>query len=150
MQYLADSKGYNSELIDFFYLNSVSINDRLVISSGVTTALKTYLLREPENFDGFLRYLIRSYTQPNDGTFTFEPFTAEIFGSWEAFEHDLANFTPIDDGVKKMYPIIVKYKQYKTRGEKFFKPTEGEREEILRHLETTGQIGQRRRGTMTL
>jgi hypothetical protein len=142
-QYLVGLEGYGPEVIDFFYLNIVSVDGRGHAIPKAARDLRSYLRSSPSNFNGFLNYLVRSYMLPNNGTFTFEPFVRDIFGTWEEFDQDLLSHQPIGEDVRKIYKIIVKYKDFARNGEKFFTPDSEEREMILRHLEKTGQYDSR-------
>src|SRR6185437_5201794 len=106
-------------------------------------ALRSYLRAKPENFDGFLNFLIRSYRMPNDGTFTFEPFTAEIFGSWADFDQALMAHQPISQGVKKVFNLIKLYKGEIINGQRYFSVLDNnDRTILMEHLVSTGQANE--------
>jgi len=141
--YLDKAVGYSVELINFFYLNMVQSDGSSKAIPEAAEALRSYLRAKPENFDGFLNFLIRSYRMPNDGTFTFEPFTAEIFGSWADFDQALMAHQPISQGVKKVFNLIKLYKGEIINGQRYFSVLDNnDRTILMEHLVSTGQANE--------
>jgi len=138
--YLKDAHGFDGSIHEFLLLNGAADDSHHYrIRPTAADLLKEYLRADPVNFDEFLKVLIRSYMIPNDGSFTFEPFTEQIFGTWEEFEHDLLRHIPISQEVKNIIQYIKKYRDYKSGNTAFFVADLGDRGPILDHLRKTGQ-----------
>ena len=139
--YLDSHSGYDTSVVEFLYINgeAEAAGGHYIIWGNAANDLKKYLQNSQSNFDEFLNLLIRSYRHPNDGSFTFEPFTEQIFGSWEEFQKTLTAHVAISEDVKMILPIILKYKDYKKDDITSFSVDDIEREQILDHLRKTGQ-----------
>lgn len=107
--FLNSHKGYDTAVSSLFYLNDDSRieNKWVVLNKDAGFLLKGYLLMSEENFEGYIKYFIRSYSVPNDGFFVFDPYVTQIFDSANEFKALLVNLETTDENVIKLRKIIL-------------------------------------------
>lgn len=90
-QFVSTTQEFDIRAFGYFYHNcwKEKQNEHVIILEEANEIIAEYISIYP---DDFLRYTIRAKFGPHiDGSYVFEPFTPQYFGSWDNFEKFLKN-----------------------------------------------------------
>lgn len=139
-EYLSTRDEYDQGVYRFYLLNSIENGNEnsVQISEKAHRSLREFL-NNPAHFRGFMKFLIRSYSIPNDGNFCFEPYTENIFGPWKYFRKAVeAYHKDNDDKTGSIQVILNAISEYEA-GKNKFTVNDRERKEILKRLKENNQ-----------
>lgn len=137
--YLQNKKEYDDTVYSFYLFNDDHRDNNYVILNPKAHKRLFEFLSIPENFEGYLMYLIRSRSLPTEGEFVFAPFTKDIFQDWQIFKDMVQKHSSSDERVKRLQPIILKQADEYLAGKDRFRLDGEELDFILNHLRSTKQ-----------
>lgn len=143
-EYVNNQTCYTPEMYDFYILNVDSHDARhFVHLTSDATKVMSHALQNKEYLKEYLRYIIRSYSLPNDGQFVFAPYTSQIFNGWQKFRiavDELMDGTlEIDESLNGIMPFIYKGIDEYENGKQSFQLEGAEKDKMLEYLRTTRQ-----------
>lgn len=139
-KFLSRQPSYTLDIFSFYVLNDDSRDENkyILLYPPANRRLRKFLL-DANNFETFLRYTIRSYMQPNDGRFTLDPFTTQIFGDWNQFIEQARKHHPNAPDIKELMPFILEAADELSKGSQWFKLEGEKKEQIISYLRKNRQ-----------
>lgn len=138
--FLAAHVGYDDMVWNFHVFNREGKDEQshIILTEQSNNRIRSYL-KIDKNLEEYVRLAIRSYSLPNTGTFTLEPFGRQIFGNWNTFTEQLRNVNYEDPTMRRVKQIIMDNAAELDKGNAYFPLDGNDKTFVLDYLRSTGQ-----------